>query len=117
MNRLDNFENNLVAANNGNATAILFVAECYADGVQAPKDLRLAARWFEKAAKNGVSDGMYEIARCYIIGMDVPQHLERAKLWLKKAYKTDRLISASSKASSRRRDQVMGLIMNIGPKH
>ena len=113
MDRFDDLDAHLVAAKEGNAASMFYVAECYADGDQAREDLRLAARWFEKAAKHGLHDGMYEVARCYITGAGVPKDLERAKFWLTRAYTTDHLITAFPKVSSRRRDEVTGLMMSM----
>ena len=113
MSESGDFNVHLVAAKNGNAASMFYVAECHADGVRAPKDLRLAAQWFEKAAKHGVVDAMYELARCYIAGTGVPQDYRRASFWLQKAYSTDHLTTGSLKPGSRRREEVARLMMRI----
>lgn len=113
MEMPSDFNTHLVKAENGGASSMFYVAECYADSARSPKDIRLAAQWFKKSAKQGVVDGMYELAGCYITGSGVPQDLERARFWIQKAYYNDHLMTESFRAKPSRQKEVLRLMMMI----
>ena len=70
----------------GNGAAEFELAARYADGKTVPRDLKLAASWYEKAASQGLAPAQYRLASLYEKGLGVPQDKAKAKsLYLKAA--------------------------------
>ena len=63
------------------------LATQYFLGRGAPKDWKLAAKWYEAAAENGDVGAQYIIASFYEHGDGVPQDLRRALEWYVQAAK------------------------------
>lgn len=76
----------LQGAEQGIASAQLFVAQCYANGDGTEKDLAKALSWFEKAAAQGVPYAQYSCAMLYLTGQDpIKPDPAKGMEWLKKA--------------------------------
>ena len=73
-------------ADTGNAAADYELAAIYADGKAAPRDFKLAAKYYEKAADRGLVPAQYRLASLYEKGLGVVQDKIKAKsLYLKAA--------------------------------
>jgi len=70
------------AARNGNRIAMHDLALYFAEGRGGvPKDMKLAAQWFEKAAERGVVDSQFNLGVLFESGQGLPQNLEDAYIW------------------------------------
>jgi len=62
----------------GNAAAQFALGIRYAEGRDSPRDLKLAAQWYEKAARQGLATAQYRLARLYEKGLGVAHDTARA---------------------------------------
>lgn len=69
------------AAANGDARAMHNLALDYYEGSGGPKNLAIAAQYFQRAAELGVRDSQYNLARFMEAGIGTPQNLEGAYRW------------------------------------
>jgi hypothetical protein len=69
----------LPQAQQGDATAQVYVGELYEKGVGTGPDYSQAAQWYEKAASAGSSEGKNHLAYLYEQGRGVPQDRVRAE--------------------------------------
>ncbi|MGB8278386.1 MAG: hypothetical protein WCF20_10720 [Methylovirgula sp.] len=69
----------------GNAKAQYELATDYATGRELPRDLKLAAQWYEKAAAQGLPPAQYRLGSLYEKGLGVGRDLALAKSWYQKA--------------------------------
>lgn len=70
------------AARNGNRIAMHDLALYYAEGRgDVDVDIKVAAKWFEKAALRGVVDSQYNLGVLYESGQGLPQNLAEAYVW------------------------------------
>lgn len=69
----------------GNAKAQYELATDYATGRELPRDLKLAAQWYEKAAARGLAPAQYRLGSLYEKGLGVGRDLALAKSWYQKA--------------------------------
>lgn len=60
-------------ADAGDPVSETYIGLYYERGYGVPKDMKLAAEWFTKAAKHGSARGNYEIGRLYFDGEGVPE--------------------------------------------
>jgi TPR repeat protein len=67
------------------AVAAFVLAEAYYLGFGVPKDLRAAARWYEKSAENGSEIAQLQLARMYEEGEGGLQNFKAAARWYEKA--------------------------------
>jgi localization factor PodJL len=72
-------------AEGGNAAAQYELATRYAEGRLMPRDFKLAADWYEKAAVRGLAPAQYRLGSLYEKGIGVTRDLTRAKEWYEKA--------------------------------
>jgi localization factor PodJL len=72
-------------ADAGNAAAQYELATRYAEGRLMPRDFKLAADWYEKAAVRGLGPAQYRLGSLYEKGIGVTRDLARAKDWYEKA--------------------------------
>lgn len=73
------------AALSGDPAAVYELAARAAEGRGMPRDLKLAAKLFEKAAAHGLAPAQYRIGNHYEKGLGVPRDLGAAKLWYQRA--------------------------------
>ncbi|MBV8851096.1 MAG: SEL1-like repeat protein [Methylobacteriaceae bacterium] len=57
----------------------------YAEGRAIPRDPKLAAQWFEKAANQGLAAAQYRMGSMYEKGIGVTKDLNISKTWYKRA--------------------------------
>ena len=69
----------------GNAKAQYLLATNYTTGHDAPRDMKLAAQWYEKAAAQGLPPAQYRLGSLYEKGLGVRRDLARAMVWYRKA--------------------------------
>jgi localization factor PodJL len=72
-------------ADAGNANAQYELATRYAEGRLMPRDLKLAAEWYEKASAHGVVPATYRLGSLYEKGYGVTRDFARAKALYQKA--------------------------------
>ncbi len=72
-------------AEGGNSAAQYELATRYAEGRLMPRDFKLAADWYEKAAARGLAPAQYRLGSLYEKGIGVTRDLARAKDWYQKA--------------------------------
>ncbi len=70
-----------LAEASNHAFAQYFLARMYADGQGVPKDAKIAAQWYQKAAEQGVADAQYRLGALYEAGEGVPSDMEYAYGW------------------------------------
>jgi localization factor PodJL len=75
-------------ATQGDAAAQFELAARYADGAQAPRDLKAAARWFEKSAAKGLAPAQYRLGVLFERGLGVERDLAVARTWYERAAET-----------------------------
>ena len=69
----------------GDAKAQYELASLYAEGREQPRDLKLAAHWYEKSAAQGLAPAQYRLGSLYEKGLGVPRDLAQATTWYRKA--------------------------------
>ena len=74
-----------MAADLGNAAAMVELGDCYRDGTGVPKDEAEAVKWFCKAIALGYADAMCRLGSCYYRGKGVPLDYTKAVTWFRKA--------------------------------
>jgi len=72
-------------AESGNAAAQYELATRYAEGRLVPRDFKLAADWYVKAALHGLAPAQYRLGSLYEKGLGVNRDLASAKSWYEKA--------------------------------
>lgn len=72
-------------AQGGDAKAQYELASLYAAGREMPRDLKLAAHWYEKSATQGLAPAQYRLGSLYEKGLGVQRNLARAETWYRKA--------------------------------
>lgn len=70
-----------LAEASNHAFAQYFLARMYAAGQGVPKDSKVAAGWYQKAAEQGVADAQYRLGALYETGDGVPGDMEYAYGW------------------------------------
>ncbi len=75
----------VAAAEGGDATAQYDLANRYAEGRLVPRDMKLAASWFEKAANAGSAPAQYRLASLYEKGIGVGVDKVKARTLYTKA--------------------------------
>jgi TPR repeat protein len=76
----------LARANAGDASAQVAAGEAYAAGVAIPRDPKLAAEWYRKAALQGsISGEMHLAALCRDGAKGFPRDIAQAAEWYRKA--------------------------------
>ena len=73
------------AAEQGDALAQVYLAECYENGHVVKEDVAEAVKWYRKAAEQGNPIAFTALAECYCYGRGVNQDYTEAVKWLKKA--------------------------------
>lgn len=58
-----------VSADEGNATAMIYLADCYLNGRGVPADGKMAFSWYEKAAAKEKPQGLMGLGNCYNLGI------------------------------------------------
>ncbi len=69
------------AAANGDARAMHNLGLDYYEGLGGPKNLAIAAQYFQRAAELGLRDSQYNLARFMEAGIGTPQDLAGAYRW------------------------------------
>lgn len=69
----------------GDAAAQFELGARYADGANAPRDLKAAARWFEKSAAKGLPPAQYRLGVLFERGLGVDRDLAAARAWYERA--------------------------------
>lgn len=69
----------------GDAKAQYEFASLYATGRERPRDLKLAAHWYEKSAARGLAPAQYRLGSLYEKGLGVKRNLAQATVWYRKA--------------------------------
>ncbi len=75
----------LPKAQEGDATAQLYVGEIFEKGLGAKSDYNAAAQWYEKAANQGNFQAQLNLGHLYEKGLGVPQDKEMAMRWYRKS--------------------------------
>jgi hypothetical protein len=70
------------AADRGHTRAMLRLGLLFKQGVGAPQNYALAAKWIEKAAQAGEAEALLELGRLHREGIGVPKDLVKAYAWL-----------------------------------
>lgn len=73
------------AANGGDASAQLKLAQAYEDGNGVPKDVVQAAAWYRKAAEQGNAEAQNSLGVMYHVGEGVDENKRLAVEWYEKA--------------------------------
>ena len=79
------FKLELIMAEKGDPEAQFNVGHAYEQGQDAPKDIKQAFYWYQKAAKQNHDFAQYSIGLMYERGNGVKKDLEEAKNWYKLA--------------------------------
>lgn len=79
------FEVLLQKANEGDASAQLFLGNMYWLGNGVPKDSTKAAKWFQKAAEQNDAVAQYFLGKMYFSGDGVPKDSTKAVQWILRA--------------------------------
>jgi len=69
----------------GRPASQFFLATMYYEGKGVPRDRKIAADWFRKAAEQGDVNAQYRLGVMYLKGDGVPQDKKEASSWLRKA--------------------------------
>lgn len=69
------------AADQGNLSGEMHLAECYRDGRGVPRDMAQAAEWYRKAADQGDAAAEGTLGMLYVVGQGVPQSDGDAYFW------------------------------------
>jgi localization factor PodJL len=69
----------------GDASAQYELGARYAEGRIIPRDSKLAAQWFERAAHQGLAAAQYRLGSAYEKGIGVTRDLNVAKTWYQRA--------------------------------
>lgn len=86
--KLSVFEQNISAANAGNAAACYIVAQCYMNGDGVDKDKTKAFKYMKTAAEGGYTKAYVEVAKMYHGGRGVTKNRDEAERWYMKAAAT-----------------------------
>ena len=78
------------AAEQGDVTAQLYLAEMYDSGAGVPQDRLEATRWYRKAAEQGEIEAQYELSDRYAKGKGVFQDDAKASYWFNMASEPER---------------------------
>ena len=70
-----------LAETSRHAYAQYFLARMYERGEGVAQDVKVAAKWYRKAAEGGVTDAQFRLAAMYESGQGVPQDREYAYGW------------------------------------
>jgi hypothetical protein len=73
------------AAEHGHTRAMLRLGMLYRQGVGAPQNYQLAAKWIGEAARQGDPQAMLEFGRLYREGVGVARDTVKAYVWLNRA--------------------------------
>jgi TPR repeat protein len=84
-NQAEIFKWQLKAAELGDHTAIITVAQAYFEGMGVEKNYPEAIKWYSKAAEDGHVDSMVKLAQIYTNGVGTPIDYEKAAKWYMKA--------------------------------
>ena len=80
----------------GSPQAMLELGLDYADGKGIPKDNKLAANWYRKAAEAGSAGGMANLGYSYEYGYGVSQDYQQALSWYRKAAEAGNRLAMSN---------------------
>ncbi len=72
-------------ANQGHVRSQFMMGTIYEQGLGVPKDIAIAARWYEKAGKGGNDSAQYNLGILYQFGRGVPKDPVVAARWLRMA--------------------------------
>ena len=75
------------AADRGNASAQLVLANMYRKGWGVNESLGTAAAWYERSAEQGNVDAQYSLGELFYTGAGVTQNYEKAARWFYRAAK------------------------------
>jgi TPR repeat protein len=75
----------LPKAQEGDASAQLYVGEIFEKGMGAKADYQAAAQWYEKAANQGNFQAQLNLGHLYEKGLGVPENKEIAMRWYRKS--------------------------------
>ncbi|MBQ6207332.1 MAG: sel1 repeat family protein [Oscillospiraceae bacterium] len=82
----NNLNNTIAAAENGNVSAMVALAEAYIEGKQLRYDPALACEWWTRAANAGHRDSMYNLGLLYHGSISKQYYdTEKAVFWLYQA--------------------------------
>ena len=73
------------AAEQGDATAELYMGLLHLDGEGVQQDYQQAVRWFRRATHKGNARGQYYLALCYYYGKGMRRDYEEAIRWFRRA--------------------------------
>ena len=73
-------------ADEGNAEASNLLGLWLLSGLNCSPDLKMAFKYFEKAAQAGIAPAMTMLARCYAEGRGVAKDFDMAELWIRAAH-------------------------------
>ena len=77
-------------AENGDAQAMLELADWYYDGIGGRPERNLAAYWYQRSAEAGDTTAMFKLGYCYNYGEGRAQDLPKAVYWYQKAAEAGR---------------------------
>jgi predicted nucleic acid-binding Zn-ribbon protein len=75
----------LPKAQEGDASAQLYVGEIFEKGMGAQTDYQAAAQWYEKAANQGNFQAQLNLGHLYEKGLGVPENKDTAMRWYRKS--------------------------------
>jgi len=96
----------VVDARQGNTEAQNCLAILYYLGLGVPKNVHLAAKWFERAARRGEAAAQLNLGMLYVNGLGVAKDHERAFGWLQ---------AAEAGGNRRARNYLAALTDNLTP--
>ena len=70
-----------LAESSNHAYAQYFLARMYETGQGVTEDMKIAAKWYRKAAQQGIGDAQLHLAMMYEHGQGVPKDFEYAYGW------------------------------------
>ena len=75
----------LEVSEQGNVDAMLYVAECYAEGLGVPRDNEAARHLYAVAAQAGHAQAQFELGRMLLDEVEAPKDESTARSWMRRA--------------------------------
>ena len=79
--KIEDFNDLLLAADQGHAEAQNNLGEMYHDGEGVDRDLAEAVKWYQKAAENGFVEAQFDLACMYEEGNGTEENQKEAIKW------------------------------------
>ena len=84
---INDYSQNIRAAEAGDARAAGIIADCYLTGIGVRPDINEAWKWYARAASKGDAESRYRLAILYRDGKGVKQNFKESAYWFRAAAK------------------------------